>query len=196
MKRVAISLRIDVFPDRQETRDALDTRLVEFVIAGGGVPFLVPNGLTANHLLPAWLDAVRPQAIVLSGGNDLGGCPQRDATEQHLLDHARHNHLPLLGICRGMQMMVHSAGGSIKERAGHVRVRHRLSGEIGHEVNSFHRFSPTAAPEGYRVLAQSEDGGIEAICHATLPWEGWMWHPEREAPFCLEDLQRMKALLS
>ena len=37
---------------------------------------------------------------------------------------------------------------------------------------------------------------IEAMRHGTLPWEGWMWHPEREANFSPRDLARMKALLA
>ena len=40
-------------------------------------------------------------------------------------------------------------------------------------------------------LAYSDDGEIEAIRHKTLPWEGWMWHPERNAPFAKEDLKNI-----
>jgi putative glutamine amidotransferase len=75
-----------------------------------------------------------------------------------------------------------------------VRTRHRLSGEITGEANSYHGFSLASCPEGFEVLAQSEDGEIEAIRHQSLPWEGWMWHPEREALFSARDVQRIKAL--
>ena len=52
-----------------------------------------------------------------------------------------------------------------------------------------------ACPQGYRVLARSADGGIEAIQHDHLPWEGWMWHPERETPFRAADGQRLQSVL-
>ena len=202
MKVVAISQRVDVFPERGENRDALDQRLVAFLLAAGFLPVPVPNGLCMQTLdgglihdaLGDWLNAVSPQAIVLSGGNDIGQCPARDLTEGALLDHARSHNLPVLGICRGMQMMAHSAGGELQPVTGHVRTRHTLSGQIVAEVNSYHSFALAGCPEGFEILARSEDGEIEAIRHLDLPWEGWMWHPEREADFASHDLHRLKKL--
>ena len=43
-------------------------------------------------------------------------------------------------------------------------------------------------------IDDDEDGFIEAIAHRYLPWEGWMWHPERETPFLEQDTRRIKAL--
>jgi putative glutamine amidotransferase len=40
-----------------------------------------------------------------------------------------------------------------------------------------------------------KDGVIEAIRHEQFPWEGWMWHPEREEVFNMIDTLRMKRLL-
>jgi putative glutamine amidotransferase len=61
-------------------------------------------------------------------------------------------------------------------------------------VNSYHGFSLATGPLDFEVLARSEDGEIEAIRHKSLPWEGWMWHPEREENFAARDVQRIKAL--
>lgn len=202
MKLVAVSQRIDQFPERNETRDALDQRLVTFLLLAGFLPVPVPNGLyralpggqCAHDGLDAWLAAVKPHAFVLSGGNDIGQCVERDLTEGCLLDYASQNQRPLLGICRGMQMMAHWAGTALYSVQGHVRTRHCLSGEVAGEVNSYHGFSLAACPEGFEVLARSEDGEIEAIRHQSLPWEGWMWHPEREEKFNARDVQRIKAL--
>jgi putative glutamine amidotransferase len=192
MKVVAVSQRVDVFPERGESRDALDQWLIDFLLASGYLPVPVPNALQDE--LPTWLSAVAPQAIVLSGGNDIGQCSARDLTESRLLDHALTQGLPVLGICRGMQMIAHWSGGELKPVSGHVRTRHQLSGRVVAEVNSYHGLALDGCPAGFEVQARSEDGEIEAIRHSARPWEGWMWHPERETVFAAHDVDRLKQL--
>ncbi len=202
MKVVAVSQRVDEFSDRDETRDALDQRLISFLVEAGLTPVPVPNSLfkalprgqTDTEVLDAWLAAIKPKAIVLSGGNDIRQFYQRDLTERKLLNHASKQEIPLLGICRGMQMMADWAGVDLHPVERHVRTRHRLSGEVSGEVNSYHNFSLANCPSEFKVLARSEDGEIEAIRHQSLAWEGWMWHPEREENFATRDLQRVKDL--
>ncbi len=199
MKIVAVSQRVDNYPDRNERRDALHQRLSQWLVEAGYVPVPVPNllegpSVTARGGLQGWLDAVQPQAVLLSGGNDIGEAPERDFSERQLLTYAERQGLPVLGICRGLQMMGVQAGAHLKELKGHVRTRHALLGEIAGEVNSYHNYSLADCPGGYLVIARSEDGEIEAIRHKTLPWESWMWHPEREESFHARDIQRLKAL--
>lgn len=197
MKIVAVSQRVDVYPDRNERRDALDQRLCQWLVAAGYLPVSVPNGLetiAGQDRLQIWLSALRPAAIVLSGGNDIGEAIERDNTERQLLVYAQQGTLPVLGICRGMQMMAVWAGGALKTVQGHIRTRHKLRGELVGEANSFHNYSLAACPAGFSVTAMAEDGCIEAIRHENLAWEGWMWHPEREADFQPRDIQRLKVL--
>lgn len=194
MKVVAVSQRVDEHLEYKEVRDTLDQRLALFLAAAGGLCVPVPNRLGDG--LNDWLTALKPAAIVLSGGNNIGECAARDTTEHTLLNYAERHRLPVLGICRGMQMMAHWAGAGLHPVQGHVRARHHLSGKITGEANSYHGLSLTACPADFEVLARSEDGEIEAIRHESLPWEGWMWHPERENTFATRDVQRLKALLS
>lgn len=192
MKIVAVSQRVDHYPDRNETRDALDQRLAAFVAICGHVSVPVPNAL--GGAIRDWLAIVHPAAVVLSGGNDIGQCAERDDTELALLAYAQERQLPVLGICRGMQMLAHWSGTGLHPVEGHVRTRHCLVGEIVGETNSYHSFALASCPVDFEVLARTEDGEIEAIRHQSLPWEGWMWHPEREENFAARDVQRIKAL--
>jgi gamma-glutamyl-gamma-aminobutyrate hydrolase PuuD len=194
VKAVAVSQRVDDYPQRQETRDALDQRLIQWLHTAGYLAYPVPNVLLDANALAAWLDRLQPAGIVLSGGNDLGQVGSRDRTEEALLCYARQHRLPLLGICRGMQMMGVWMQSELKPVGGHVACRHTLSGEITGSVNSYHNYSLAACPSGYRVLARSEDGEIEAVRHLRLSWEGWMWHPERQDACSMQDLQRLRSL--
>lgn len=192
---VAVSQRVDAVPGREEIRDGIDQRLVNWISQAGGLPFPVPNGLTPGELA-VWIGTLKPRAIVLSGGADLGAFPLRDASERLLLDHAASRELPVLGICRGMQMMAVWLGCELQRVSGHVGVRHLLQGKLTGEVNSFHEWGLAASPPDCEVLAVAEDGSIEAMRHLIFPWEAWMWHPERERVFSAPDIDRARHLFS
>ena len=179
MKKVILSQRISVDPETGETRDALDSRLCELVIDCGAAPFPIPNQMGGSQLVTEWFRCLRPDAILFSGGQDFGCFPHRDNLEFKLLELAAEKLIPTLGICRGMQLLVKREGGELEVVAGHVGTSHKLSGHYTHTVNSFHTLSPTRLPKCFEVLASTNDNHIEAIRHKELPFEGWMWHPER-----------------
>ncbi len=202
MKIVVVSQRVDVYPNRDERRDALDQQLNSFLGVAGFLPVPVPNSFhlqsteesEGDNTLISWLTTLKPNALLLSGGNDIGSCRERDSTENELLDYAGRHGLPALGICRGMQMMGVWAGAGLKAVEGHVATSHDLAGEITGKVNSYHNQSLSSLPSEFRVLARSEDGELEAIAHNRLSWEGWMWHPERNESFDALDIRRLQSL--
>ena len=201
--RVAISQRVDVIRDYGERRDALDQAWYELLGHLSAVALPAPN---APDLLDAWLEATKPQAIVLSGGNDPAGtpgatqvAPERDETERRLLDYARANELPVLGVCRGAQYMNLYCGGRLRRVDGHVAQRHAVRIEAGvlpvlaglEDVNRFHKaaIGPDDLGQDLQTAATADDGTIEAFVHTTRPWIGILWHPEREpAPRAAQDL--------
>ncbi len=203
MKRIIISQRVDDYPDRDERRDALDQKLPQLLYGCGYLTFPVPNLLSqpvpgatagAGEALGRWIEEINPHGIVLSGGNDIGSCKERDDAEHQILEYSRDNELPVLGICHGMLAMAVFEGGELHQIDGHVRKSHDLNGEIAGKANSFHNYSLAECPENFDILARSEDGAIEAIKHQTHPWEGWMWHPERAGSEPDRDLGRIKKL--
>lgn len=199
---VAVSQRVEILEGRNERRDSLDQALCRWLIAAGFLPVPVPNfsvncsGDGQKEVLHQWLRSVKPGAILLSGGSDIGEMPERDAVENALLAYAREKSMPLLGICRGMQIMAIWSGAELKPIFNHTRTHHFLRGDITGDANSFHNFALSACPPDFRVIAEAEDSSIEAIKHRKLPWEGWMWHPERESEFSDRDINRLKGLFA
>ena len=202
MLKVAITQRVDLISDYNELRDSIDRRLADWVLECGFLPLQIPNNLTqvsSNALLQKWLSSFNPDAFIMSGGSDIGIHSERDNTEICIMDWAKDFKKPLLGICRGMQLMAVENGVKLQNIKGHVNKRHNLIYEEGEEFSEevlcFHNFGIKECPKDYKVLARTENCFIEAIGHKNLPWEGWMWHPERENIFTQADKNRFKGLV-
>jgi len=207
--KIGITQRVDRIGSYHEWRDALDQRLIDWVIQANFFPVPIPNTIIdinlSNHeqlVLHDWLRMVKLDALLLSGGNNIGDIQQRDLTEQYLLSWAEKNRKPVLGVCRGMQMMGVYMGIGLVEIDGHVKSHHKLrvnssdSSLLPATVNSYHNLVLESCPDRFEVLAKSEDGSLEAIKHKKLPWEGWMWHPEREEKFSEINQERFKKLMN
>lgn len=207
--KVCISQRVEFIEDRKEIRDGLDQRVADWVSECGFIPVPIPNCLAdpskllnSQPRLDEWLAAVGVDAILLSGGNDVGQCQSRDTTENYIIEWAKRNKKPILGICHGMQQMAHHEGVGMIPVSNHAGENHNLvvrsCDEIGlpEVVNSYHNFAIEVCPPGYRIIATSPDGVIEAIRNDEDNLEGWMWHPERVSQYREIDLNRFKRLVS
>ena len=190
MKAVGVTQRVSLVPAYGERRDCLDQAWIRFLSACGLLPVLLPNVAEAALAL---CQEVGITGLVLTGGNDLavlgGDAPERDAVENVLLDLAERRGLPVLGVCRGMQMIQQRFAIPLRRVEGHVaqRMAIRIDGEPK-EVNSYHNFGAVDSRPPLDVWAVADDGVVKAIRHSALPITGIMWHPERSAPFSPADM--------
>ena len=194
MRLVAVTQRVDIYPSRGERRDALDQSWVRLLAACGLVALPMPNHAATARTM---IEAMPPTGLLLTGGNDLarygGDAPERDETERLLLQLSRARRLPVLGVCRGMQVIQDAFGVPQAAIPGHVAIRHRLDGTMHGEVNSFHAYGATETVADLEVLARAPDGIVEAVRHRSEPILGQMWHPERESPYDAGDLSRIRS---
>ena len=196
MKRIAISQRVEVIAEYNERRDALDQRWSKLFEATGLTPLPIPNTLSAPE---DWLKSQQIDGVLLSGGNSLeeygGNAPERDQLEKFLIQWALENNKPLLGVCRGMQMIQHYFGIRLQAVNGHVTDSQTISyrGQSV-EVNSYHDWGSSESNELLEITGVAEDGVIKAIDHVTQPVSGIMWHPERHTPFRNEDIAMLRKL--
>lgn len=192
--RIGVTMRVLEAQGYHEPRDALAQDWSRFLsMALPDAAWLPLPNLGANKAR-AYCEKWGINRLILTGGEDIGVSAIRDETEQDLLIWAKERAVPVLGICRGMQMMAVWAGVALKPVEGHVRTRHLLQGDFMHEVNSFHNYGLADCPHGFEVTAKAENGEIEAIRNTEQNWEGWMWHPEREDPFQSADINRLRRL--
>ena len=136
--------------------------------------------------------------LLLSGGDNLGETPIRDETEKFLLEYALENKIPVIGVCRGMQLINNYLGGNVKLGDQDFIHFHRatehlvLFGEQVVKLNSFHNnviSADTLSKELAVLAACKEDGSVEAVRGEGIL--AVMWHPERP----MEDLQYSTSIL-
>ena len=165
------------------------------------------------HLLRAAEELACVQALVIAGGADLNPAlygeentasvaldDALDRLELETLRLAAAQAMPVLGICRGHQLINvffggtliqdlpqrdrHTSGDFSVDRVHTTRVLPGsfLASAYGAEtlsVNSSHHQAADRIGEGLRAVQFAEDGCVEALAHETLPVWSVQWHPER-----------------
>jgi len=196
MKLIGITQRVDIHPTYGERRDALDQRWYQFFLYCGFIPILIPNCIKTCRAL---LARVQLDGFVFTGGNSpmhyAGDAPERDDVEAFLIEHCETVGLPILGVCRGMQMIQLHYGGSLDCIKGHVNKIIEIKTDeeqLPRFVNSYHTLATTITKKPLLTKAKSSDNIVKAIEHSHYSIFGIMWHPERNTPYCDEDIQLFK----
>lgn len=187
--RYALTMRVTQADGYVEPRDSISHDWISCFDSHGIEPLLVPNRLSDSK---AYLDALAPDLLVLTGGDDLGVTQERDETESLLLGHALSIGLPVFGSCRGMQLINRHFGGQETAIEGHIAMPHKVTVSppfdslYGNKisVNSFHALGiePSGMGKKLRCFATDDEGWIEGVYHPDKPVAAVMWHPEREMP--------------
>jgi putative glutamine amidotransferase len=203
--------RWGVWDDQADLLPAAYARSIE---VAGGIAVLLPP--TEDPARDAYAVVARLDALVIAGGADVDPArytdvphertadwrEDRDAWELALLDAARESELPVLGICRGMQVMAVHAGGHLEQHIpdalGHGN--HSPGGDVygdveislvegtqlakilvtGPTVRCHHHQSVLDHP-GLVAAAHARDGTLEAIEDPERAfWLAVQWHPETQ----------------
>jgi putative glutamine amidotransferase len=197
-KVIAVSQRVDVLADGDERRDALDQRWTDFLLTCDITPLLMPNNINAVR---ESLNNHHVAGVLFTGGNDLvqygGDAPERDEVETWLLEFAMTGNLPVLGVCRGMQLIQHYFGVKLVPVEGHVIKEQviRVQGKP-YKTNSYHRWGSFTTVEQLEPWAIADDGVIKAVRHRKNMVAGLMWHPERQPTFSVDDIEFVKKFFS
>jgi putative glutamine amidotransferase len=215
-----MSVRIGVSGTRRHwagaERQGVNAAYVRSIVAAGAIPLILPPAIGAAHAMGA-LEGI--DALVLSGGEDLdpawygaSASPElgdvdreRDLFELALFAAARQRGMPILGICRGIQLINVALGGTLwqhlpAERPSRVEHDRRdarstrthgisleqgsrtadVLGRTAMSVNSFHHQAIRDLAPPLHASGWAEDGLVEAVEGA--PGEPWLlavqWHPE------------------
>lgn len=193
---IAITQRSINISKNKEIRDSLDRRLIKYILMANLKPFIVPNVFNKKNekTIRNLLNKISVKGVILTGGDDFGNDISRDITENILIRWASQKRLPILGICRGMQLICKNYGSQLKKVKNHVGTRHRIISynknfKFNNWVNSYHNYSIKECPKLFKVLATASDGCIEAVISTRLNLFGIMWHPEREKKINKYDLK-------
>ena len=189
--KIGITQRVELNHSTGEVRDCLDQKWFKLSNKLNFNLIQIPN---SHDDIKLWLKEIGIKGFILSGGNDLGivnkplnSNKDRDLTEFIILNLAEEENLPVLGICRGIQMINHYFGGKLVPLEGHINTIHLLKMQLSDSsiveryVNSFHRWgiNNSSLAKNLIPFAWDKDHNIEGIMHNELNWKGIMWHPER-----------------
>jgi len=229
MRKTIIGITVSQIHRNNQIYDQIPSAYSEAILSAGGFPFLIPNRFPLK-MIPSLVDCL--DGLLLSGGGDVieknyNGLPHptvtgvsedRDSLEIALVNAAKERQMPVLGICRGMQVLNVALGGTLiadipslfPTKVMHNTPESKGRDFIAHSINltensilaqiyersivstnSFHHQAVDQPAPGMEVTGRSSDGLIEALEWPSTQFNmvGVQWHPE-----CLLSRQEHKNL--
>jgi len=208
MKRVALTSRIIEYGSHKEIQESLDIRWCSLLEDLGFMPVPIPVETRAPE---EYVNKETVAGVIFTGGNDLGFInhqplsQKRDIFEQRIFEICLSSHLPVLGVCRGMQFIAHYFGATFASIKGHAGCYHDVHYSRSfpikrfcnttEEKNSYHNYTIKDLPPCLETIASCDDGSIEGLTHKRHSnIIGIMWHPERMAKHASSDRQLIQGL--
>ena len=206
MLKIIITQRSIEDIEYPETRDALSHDWLRYIfnILPEALPFPIPSEIPDASV---WAEKLGADAVILSNGENWGENAARDAMEADLYKWAVRHDVPVLGVCRGLQVINRINGGSgtsnihVASGCNHVGLHKveitsemfaKIIGAVSFSVNSFHNEGVLAIDLAPKLKMFACAGScIEGIYDPTCRVMAIQWHPERP----MDDRQRVDLLI-
>ena len=196
----AVTTRITLATKYYEVRDSISHDLMSLILRHGMTPLLIPNICSSPEKL---YNSIPFDVLILSGGDDLVKPIEkiskinnikilRDTTEKKLIKFSIKKNIPIIGICRGMQLLNNFFGGysNTSNNSSHKKEPHLIK-ETNNlslfpnktfKVNSFHNNIITKTSLSPQLIPTmlASDNSVESFMHNNYSIFGIMWHPERK----------------
>ena len=177
--------------------DFIDHYWIDYFEKRNYIFYQLPNSKKISKKILGTINNI--DVIILPGGNDVVKKDKysniRLAIEQNAISYGLKKNIPILGICRGMQVINNFFGGKIHRINGHMKKNHNIYmktnifGKSKYTVNSYHNYgiNHISKSKKFNTLATDKNNNIEMFKHQKKKIYGVMWHPERANNFCIID---------
>ena len=184
--RFGITMRVTNANGYDEPRDSIARDWSNYILEAfpESKYLFIPNiGEKAINFIKKWDINV----LIISGGDDLGVNPDRDTTENKLSEYAIKEDIPVIAICRGLQLILTRYGGKLINGDTTFIKQHRTNkhdiivDDSMHSVNSYHTnmIDEKTVNNSFTVFARCiSDNSVEGVRNDSIL--AMMWHPERE----------------
>lgn len=178
--------------------DTIEHAYLDYFQNLGFYPIIISNRVNFKHIF----SNVSFNGVVFTGGLDVSYINHpiqneitnlRDSFEYQLLNYCIQHKIPILGICRGLQIINSYFGGTIsKDIVGHINKEHSIIFNTNYSVfkknqiisvNSFHNHGISKHNLSSELTALchcTSDNLIEGVYHNDIPLLAIQWHPERQ----------------
>lgn len=200
--KIIIGVSSRLCKNKFENRDSLSTDWYKFFkklnILEKANWIILPN---IGKDIKKYIHKNKINRFILTGGEDIGVYKKRDITENEIIKYALNNKIPLVGVCRGMQLLHKFFNGKLKKIKNNTHVGKYHYVYIGNKrikVNSFHNngIEKNKLVNNFKALAISKENYVESFKLINFPIYGIMWHPERNNIISSYDKQLFNKILN